>query len=120
MIKEQGRWTPQEIALLHSLKNSGMTFSDMAAEIGTTPSRVRNRLRTEALRRVPRARAHLGRRLTKAEKAQLEKRVCLKCREKFSSTWKGNRICPSCRPMGSQVVLHSVNEPIAADNRWRV
>ena len=115
MIKEQGPWTPQEIALLHSLKNSGMTFSDMATEIGTTPVRVRNRLRTEA-----RVQTHLRKRLTNAEKAQLEKRVCLKCREKFLSTWKGNRICVSCRPMGSEAVHHSVIEPVAADNRWRV
>jgi len=41
-------------------------------------------------------------------KADFEQRRCLKCREFFTSDWRGNRICTACKSQDSWVSQNSV------------
>lgn len=90
-------FTEEEVKQLKRLHKAGHGPTEIARRLGRSKHAVRHKLIRSGLL-VGRAPESPKRPQTKDRSA---KRTCLKCRRPFLSEWEGNRVCGSCKAVGS-------------------
>ncbi len=50
---------------------------------------------------------------------EAKSRRCLKCREPFTSSWPGERVCPRCKSSAVWRTGRLLGDEVGADETWR-